>query len=253
MHKGRRVSVVIPCYNERKGIAITLEDMPALVDEVVVVDNNCSDGTGDVARSMGARVVLEKRQGYGRAYRTGFAAATGDIIVTMDGDGTYPRGFIPALLDVMVAEGLDFITCDRTGYKSRDSGTPLRVFGNWVLGVVETLLFWFHIRDSQSGMWVFRRDILPLIELTSDGMPLSEELKIEAFTHPAIRCKELPIYYTARAGESKLNVWRDGFRNLAFLFRKKGELIRRGRRAAPAGWRRAEPTTVTGEAGEATP
>ncbi len=221
MYKGHTVSVVVPCYNEEHGIAVTFEGMPSLVDEVVVVDNNSTDRTAEVAASLGARVVCETRQGYGAAYKAGFRSAVGDIIVTMDGDGTYPRNFIPVLLDVLIDEKLDFITCDRTGHKTEGSGTTLRVFGNWVLSVVQTLLFGHHVSDSQSGMWVFRRSILPLLELTSDGMSLSEEIKIEAFCHPAIKAAELPIYYRARIGESKLNVWKDGLRNLLFLFRKR--------------------------------
>lgn len=221
MYKGHTISVVIPCYNEEKGIARTLSDMPALVDEIVVVDNNCVDRTAEVASSLGARVVCETKQGYGAAYKKGFRSATGDIIVTMDGDATYPRSFIPVLLDVMIEEGWDFITCDRTGHKTAGSGTPLRVFGNWVLGVVQMLLFGHSIHDSQSGMWVFKRAILSKIELVSDGMALSEELKIEAFAHPQIKAVEVPIYYRAREGESKLNIWRDGFKNLLFLFRKR--------------------------------
>lgn len=237
MYKGHRISVVAPCYNEEVGVAIILNDMPDLVDEVVVVDNNSTDRTGEVARSLGAKVILETKQGYGAAYKAGFRHATGDIIVTMDGDATYPRSFIAVLLEVMLEEDLDFITCDRTGYKSRGSGTALRVFGNWVLGLVQTALFWFHIRDSQSGMWVFRRDILPLLDVTSDGMSLSEEIKIEAFTHKELKAKELPIYYRARVGESKLNLWRDGLGNLLFLFHKKAAHLTRGRRGAPEGWR----------------
>ncbi|MBC7237015.1 MAG: glycosyltransferase family 2 protein, partial [Chloroflexi bacterium] len=214
-----------PCYNEESGIALTLGDMPAIVDEVIVVDNNSRDRTAEVARSLGAVVIHEPVQGYGAAYKRGFRTAKGDIIVTMDGDGTYPRNFIPVLLDVLIDEDLDFITCDRTGHKSRGSGTALRVFGNWVLGVVQALLFGHYISDSQSGMWVFRRSILSLIELTSDGMALSEEIKIEAFSHPDIEARELPIYYRARVGESKLNVWKDGFRNLLFLFRKRWMML----------------------------
>lgn len=239
MYKGHRISVVTPCYNEEAGVAIILSDMPACVDEVIVVDNNSTDRTAEVARRLGARVVVETKQGYGAAYKTGFQHATGDIIVTMDGDGTYPRGFIPLLLDVLLDENLDFITCDRTGHKSRGTGTPLRVFGNWLLGVMQAALFWFYIKDSQSGMWVFRRDILPLLDLTSDGMALSEELKIEAFTRKELKCAEVPIYYRPRVGESKLNLWRDGFQNLAFLFRKKAAHLFRGRKPAPAGWRAA--------------
>ncbi len=225
MYKGHTISVILPCYNEEAGVALTLQDMPAFVDEVLVVDNNSSDRTAEVARELGARVVHESVQGYGAAYKCGFRNATGDIIVTMDGDGTYPRNFIPVLLDVLIEEDLDFITCDRTGHKSAGAGTRLRVFGNWVLSVVQTVLYGQFVSDSQSGMWVFRRSILPLLELTSDGMPLSEEIKIEAFSHPKITARELPIYYRARVGESKLNLWEDGMRNLWFLFYKRWTML----------------------------
>jgi hypothetical protein len=86
------------------------------------------------------------------------------------------------------------------------------------------LLFGIRIHDSQSGMWVFKRSILPLLNVTSDGMPLSEELKIEAFRRRDLVSRELPIYYKARVGESKLNLWADGFGNLVFLFRKRWHL-----------------------------
>jgi len=221
VYRGRTISLVVPCYNEEDGVAITLSDVPDLVDEVVVVDNNSSDRTAEVARGLGARVVLETVQGYGAAYKAGFRAATGDVIVTMDGDGTYSRSFIPVLLEVMCDEDIDFITCDRTGYKSEGSGTFTRVLGNWILSVVQTVLYGKAIADSQSGMWVFKRRILEGIELTSDGMALSEEFKIEAIVHPQVYVRELPVYYRARVGDSKLNVWQDGFNNLLFLFKKR--------------------------------
>jgi len=221
VYKGRTISVVVPCYNEESGIATTLSDMPSFVDEVVVVDNNSADRTAEVARSLGAVVVHESRQGYGAAYKRGLCSATGEIVITMDGDGTYPRAFIPVLLDVMFEEDLDFITTDRTGHKSKGSGTATRVFGNWVLSMAQTLLFGRYIADSQSGMWVFKRSILPLLELVSDGMSFSEEIKAEAFINPKIKAQEVPIYYRARVGESKLSVWKDGLRNLLFLFRKR--------------------------------
>ncbi len=220
MYKGLTVSVVIPCYNEEDGIPVVMADMPDLVDEVIIVDNNSADRTGIVARELGARVVLETRQGYGAAYKAGFRSATGDVIVTMDGDATYPRNFIPVLLDVLVEENLDFITCDRTGHKMEHSSF-LRVFGNWVLSWAITLLYGFHLRDSQSGMWVFRRSLLDRMVITSDGMALSEEIKLEAFTLPAVQARELPIYYKPRVGESKLNLWQDGFVNLLFLIKRR--------------------------------
>jgi glycosyltransferase involved in cell wall biosynthesis len=221
MYRDHTVSVVIPCYNEEEGIQVTLADMPDAVDEVIVVDNNCTDRTAEVAAAMGAKVVCESKPGYGAAYKAGFRAASGDIIVTMDGDATYPRAFIPVLLDVLIEENLDFISCDRTGHKADEANSFLRVLGNFVLNLTIFGLFFVWLKDSQSGMWVFRRSILPQLELTSDEMAFSEELKIEAFSKRNLRARELPIYYKARIGESKLNLWRDGFANLLFLFRKR--------------------------------
>jgi glycosyltransferase involved in cell wall biosynthesis len=221
MHKGHTVSVVIPCYNEEDGIGVTLADMPDIVDEVIVVDNNCTDRTAEIATAMGAKVVCEPKPGYGAAYKAGFLAAMGDIIVTMDGDGTYPRAFIPVLLDVLIDEELDFISCDRTGHKAEEANSRLRVLGNFILNLAMFALYFVWLKDSQSGMWVFRRSILPQLELTSDGMSFSEELKIEVFTRKNLKARELPIYYKARIGKSKLNLWRDGFANLFFLFKKR--------------------------------
>ncbi len=221
MYKNHRISLVMPCYNEERGIPEVYRDMPACVDEVIVADNNSTDRTAQIAREHGAVVVLETKQGYGAAYKAGLRRATGDIIVTMDGDGTYPRNFIPILLDVLIDEGFDFITCDRTGHKDKPSNW-LRVFGNDVLNGFILLLFWFRVRDSQSGMWVFRRTILHHLRLTSDGMAFSEEIKLEAMSQKkTIRATELPIYYKERHGVSKLRIWRDGFYNLFFLFRKR--------------------------------
>jgi glycosyltransferase involved in cell wall biosynthesis len=225
MYKNHCISLVMPCYNEERGLREVFRDLPACVDEVIVADNNSTDSTTAVARELGAVVVHEPKQGYGAAYKAGLRRATGDIIVTMDGDGTYPRNFIPVLLDVMIDEGFDFITCDRTGHKDKPSNW-LRVFGNDVLNFFIWLLFWFRVRDSQSGMWVFRRSVLEHLNLTSDAMAFSEEIKLEAMTKKRIiRAKELPIYYKERHGVSKLRIWRDGFYNLFFLFRKRFGLL----------------------------
>jgi glycosyltransferase involved in cell wall biosynthesis len=229
MYRGKRISVVIPCHNEEEGIRAVLEQMPPIVDEVVVVDNASTDRTSEVARAAGARVVFEERKGYGRAYKTGFAAARGDVIVTMDGDGTYPPDSIPLLLHVLAEEKLDFISARRWRSQSGESKSPIRLLGNAILSGTMMCLFFKFIIDSQSGMWVFRRDVLRRIDPQSDSMALSEEIKILAFTHPQIRCLEMPIYYGERIGESKLNLWRDGFGNLFFLAKMRATLGRRRR------------------------
>jgi glycosyltransferase involved in cell wall biosynthesis len=221
MFRGKRITVVIPCYNEEEGVRTVIEQMPPIVDEILVVDNASTDRTAEVARELGARVVHESRKGYGRAYRTGFEKARGDIIVTMDGDGTYPPNSIPLLLTVLLEEKVDFMTARRWRSKNDKSKSPLRLLGNAVLSAATMILYRRFLIDSQSGMWVFRREILQKIDPQSDGMALSQELKILAFTHPDIVCLEMPIYYGERVGESKLNLWRDGFGNLWHLFRMR--------------------------------
>jgi len=231
MYRGKRISVVIPCHNEEDGIRTVIEQMPPIVDEILVVDNASTDRTAEVARELGARVVFEGRKGYGRAYKTGFAKARGDIIVTMDGDGTYPPDSIPLLLHVLVEEKIDFMTARRWRSRSGEDKSPIRLLGNAILSGTTVGLFFKFIIDSQSGMWVFRREVLSKVQPRSDTMALSQELKILAFTHPELRCMEMPIYYGERIGESKLNLWRDGFGNLLHLFKMRLTLGRR-RRAA---------------------
>jgi glycosyltransferase involved in cell wall biosynthesis len=231
MYRGKRITVVIPCYNEEEGIRTVIEQMPPIVDEILVVDNASTDRTAEIARELGARVVFEGRKGYGRAYKTGFEKARGDIIVTMDGDGTYPPSSIELLVTVLLAEKVDFMSARRWRSQSDNSKSPLRLLGNAVLTGATMLLFRKFLVDSQSGMWVFRRDILSKMQPESDTMALSQEIKILAFTHKGLRCLEMPIYYGERIGESKLNLWRDGFGNLFQLFRLRLTLGRR-RRAA---------------------
>ena len=93
--------------------------------------------------------------------------------------------------------------------------------GNLVLSLTMSVLFFRWVRDSQSGMWVFRRSILKAIRLDSDGMAFSEEIKVEALKNPNIQFAEMPVMYTSRLGEIKLQPWRDGIANLLFLFKKR--------------------------------
>ncbi len=209
--------------NEEESIGEVLDEIYHALEgwnyEILMVDTNSKDGTRDIGREKGAKIIDEPRRGYGRAYKTGFEKATGDIIVTLDGDTTYPASDIPRLVKMLVNEKLDFITTDRLSDMEKGAMSLKHRFGNWVLAKTANLLFGLHLKDSQSGMWVFRREALKKLTLTSDGMPLSEEIKIEAFKK--LKAKEVPIKYRPRKGEVKLNSWKDGKENLKFLFRKK--------------------------------
>lgn len=221
MYKNLRITVVIPCLNEEQGIEKVLTRMPEFVDEVIVVDNGSTDRTADVARGFGAQVIREDVRGYGRSYKKGFSMATGDVIVTLDGDHSYPPDAISYLLEAYLHLEADFLNASRFPVRDRQAMSFKHKFGNLVLSLTMSALFFRWIHDSQSGMWVFKRQILKDMLLESDGMAFSEEIKIEALLHPTARFEEISILYTSRLGEIKLNPWRDGFQNLFFLLKKR--------------------------------
>ncbi len=216
--------MVIPTMNEEKSIGMVIDEVKKAIGdsrsfEVVVVDTDSKDRTREIAGEKGARVIDEPRRGYGRAYKTGFEQAAGDFIATLDADMTYPAEDIPGLLDMLESEGLDFITTNRFAKMEKGAMSAKHRFGNWVLSVTTRILFRVKLKDSQSGMWVFRRSILGSLVVESDGMSYSEELKIEAFKRA--KAIEVPISYGVRMGEAKISSWGDGLGNLKYLFKKR--------------------------------
>jgi len=180
MYKGQSITVIIPCLNEEQGIEKILRAMPDFVDETIVVDNNSTDRTSEVAASLGAKVIREDVRGYGRSYKRGFAAATSDLIVTLDGDQSYPVDALSYLLEAFLHLNVDFLNASRFPVRDRSAMSFKHEFGNLVLSLAMSILFFRWVRDSQSGMWVLRRAILKDMKVESDGMAFSEEIKIEA-------------------------------------------------------------------------
>ena len=183
------MSIVIPAINEERGIGKTIDVVIRTYFaskhwdlEIILVDGNSKDNTREIAADKGAQVILEKRKGYGRAYKTGLAQATGDVIVTGDADATYPFHLIHEYIQLLLDQHLDFLTTDRFAALKHGSMSLKHRFGNLTLAWTLRILFLVNIRDSQSGMWIFKRDALSKIqplESFNDGMPFSEEIKIE--------------------------------------------------------------------------
>jgi dolichol-phosphate hexosyltransferase len=221
MYKGLSITAIIPCLNEEEAIEQVIRAIPDYIDEVIVVDNNSTDRTAEIAARLGAKVIGEPIRGYGRAYKRGFAFATSDIIVTLDGDHSYPVSGISYLLEAFLHLQVDFLNTSRFPVRDSRAMSAKHKFGNLILSLAMSILFFRWVSDSQSGMWVFRRSILDQIRLTADGMAFSEEIKIEAIVNPNIRFGEISIVYSSRTGETKLNPWRDGVQNLWFLVRKR--------------------------------
>jgi glycosyltransferase involved in cell wall biosynthesis len=221
MYKNKRITIVIPCLNEEIAIGRVLDGLPAFVDEIIVVDNNCTDRTADVARSRGAIVVTELNRGYGRAYKKGFACATGDIVITVDGDHSYPMDSLSYLIEAFLHSRVGFLSGSRFPTVNPEAMSLKHRIGNRILSIFMSALFFRWVRDSQSGLWIFRRDVLSKMTLISDGMAFSEEIKIEAIRHRDIGFREMFINYSQRIGEKKLEPWKDGFRNITFLIKKR--------------------------------
>lgn len=217
MFKDSSVSVIIPTWNEAKGIAYTLRTVPSLVDEVVVVDANSSDGTAEIARANGARVVTELRRGYGRAFKTGFNAAKGDLLVSADGDGTYPLGVLPELLEHLMQSRAQFLSCARFPLDDPSSMRARNKLGNELLTAASSILFRHRFADVLSGMWVMRREAWVQLECVSDSWNFSEEIKIRALEAFGDAFGEFHIHYAERLGQTKLQPWRVGMENLVWL------------------------------------
>lgn len=241
------LSIVIPALNEAQNIGPVLDSIPferldreGWSAEVVVVDNGSTDGTGQIAGRLGARVVHQPRRGYGNAYRAGFEVATGDVIATGDADCTYPFDMLPELLAVLVEHDVEFMTTDRLHPANREAMKNSHFVGNHVLSAVSRLLFGHGFRDSQSGMWVFRRYVWGGLDVRSPGMAFSQEIKNDA-ARSGYRVLEVPIDYRMRRGEVKLNAVVDGVANLAALFAHR---FRRPPRGLTAGEELAESMKV---------
>jgi glycosyltransferase involved in cell wall biosynthesis len=216
------VSVVIPCLNEAENIescvkaALGAIERMGIPGEVVVADNNSEDDSARLAEEAGARVVIERRRGYGSAYLAGFAASTGRYIVMADADLTYDFDEIPRFVEELQA-GAELVMGDRMDNIQPGAMPWLhRYIGNPILTGLLNLFFRTGISDAHCGMRALRREVLPRLDLRTTGMEFASEMVIRA-SKENLRIAEFPIEYHPRGGESKLSSFRDGWRHLRFL------------------------------------
>jgi hypothetical protein len=208
------ISVVIPTLNEADNLPFALSTLAGIDCEVIVVDGRSTDDTARVAEALhsSVRVVREERKGKGAALQAGFAAATGDIIVMLDADGSADGREIPAFVRALT-NGADFAKGTRFAAEGGSADITLfRSAGNWALNQAVNGLFGSQYTDLCYGYNAFWRDCLPYLAVDCDGFEVETLLNIRAI-RSGLRVVEVPSYESARIhGHSNLRAIRDGLR-----------------------------------------
>jgi glycosyltransferase involved in cell wall biosynthesis len=225
-----KISVVIPCRNEEAHLAEVVRSVPENIDEIIVVSNKSTDRTVEIGTRLAAEnsklKILEDNRtlggiGYGFAHISGIEAASGDFIMGGDGDGTYPFEEVENIIAFMEKNRLDFVSCNRYPVP-KDVQIPLKLrIGVMLLNWEIRLLYGLKIKDTLSGMWVFRKSVKDELKLTMGDWNLSPQIKLNAALNPKIRFAEYPIKQKIRLGETKQHYFKTGFNHAFWILKNR--------------------------------
>ena len=224
---GNGVSVIIPALNEEETIGRVVDEIPkekmeqaGYKVEILVVDNNSTDGTKKIAEEKGARVIVETVRGKGRAIRTAFESVSGEFIFMLDADYTYPATHIPEMLKVLEG-GYDVVLGSRLkGRREKGAMTKLNLVGNRLLALMANILYGTRISDLCTGYWGFRAEVIQDLKLDAIGFELEANMLAEV-AKKGYRIGEVPVNYRRRATYPKLGALKDGFKIGRKLIRKR--------------------------------
>ena len=231
------ISVVIPTLDEAANLPHVFARLPRTIDEVVIVDGHSVDDTVAVARALrpDVRIVLQDGRGKGNALACGFAAASGDIIVMLDADGSTDPAEIPRFVDALLA-GHDFAKGSRFAHGGGSADiTRVRRLGNRALSTLVNVLYRTSYSDLCYGYNAFWRHCLPHMHVTCSGFEVETLINIRV-ARAGLAVAEIPSMEHERLfGESNLNAVRDGLRVLRTIIRER---VRRRRAPShPDAWR----------------
>ncbi|MCX6713009.1 MAG: glycosyltransferase family 2 protein [Candidatus Vogelbacteria bacterium] len=224
-NKTPKLSIVLPCRNEAAALGACLEKIKkTLVDNnltgEIIVSDSSTDGSDEVARRAGVRVVKHNQIGYGRAYLEGFKGATGEIIIMGDPDGSYDFTEIPNFLVALADK--DLVVGSRFKGKMERGAMPWlhRYVGSPIILLLMRAFYGLKLSEPSTGFVAVRKDALDKLELKQPGMEFASEFLVEAKAK-GLKMGEIPIDYHRRLGSSKLRVWRDGWRHLIFILKRR--------------------------------
>jgi glycosyltransferase involved in cell wall biosynthesis len=221
MQKVGMVSVVIPTLNEAGNILetlITIEKELAYPKEIIVVDGDSTDGTKEIVKDANCRLIIEPRRGYGIALRTGMKHAKGDIVVMVDGDGTYEVKHINRLLDTMIKNDAEMCLATRMFDPNKAMGLTNFV-ANKIMTFCFNMLFMQFLSDTQSGFRAISHSAIEKVELSEEDMSFATEMLVE-FAKKGFKMVEVPSFYKSRKyGKTKLRKIKSGVEIFATMFR----------------------------------
>ena len=229
----KKITLIIPCYNEEKGIGKVLDDIPknklkkhGFSINVIIVDNNCTDKTSEIARKKGAKVIFEPNPGKGNAIRTGFRniSKDTDFVVMLDGDNTYKAEEIPRLIEPLDAGFCDVIIGSRLeGKINRHSMSLSHKFVNWAWTFFVRHFYGANVTDTCTGYFAWTRKAIANLNgyLKSEGFAIEAEMitKMSKLGH---KIYSVPITYDPRHGDSKLAPIGDGIKISLMLIQNLG-------------------------------
>lgn len=205
MMDGHRIAVIIPALDEEHAIGRVLDDIPAFVDQRIVVDNGSKDRTAEIARRHGAKVVEQPERGYGAACLAGIASIPeADVYVFMDGDHSDHGAEMAALVTPIVDGEADFVLGSRVlGTREAGSLTPQQIFGNWLA----TTLIYMIWRTRFTDLGPYRaisRPALQRLVMADRNYGWTVEMQVRAVI-AGLRIREVPVSYRRRIGQSKVS------------------------------------------------
>ncbi len=230
MNIANKLTILIPCYNEEKGIGKVIDAVPTAflsqlgyLTEIIVIDNNSTDKTAYVARKRKVTVIREKKKGKGNALKTGFRAVSRntDIVVMLDGDDTYKAHEIPRLIEPLISNFCDVVIGSRLGGKVKGNSLKLQNrIANWGYTFLVRQFYGANTTDLLSGFVAWKKEVVDQLHphLESEGFAIEMEM-ITKMSKIGFEMYSVPITYDERVGQSKIEAFSDGFKILYTLIK----------------------------------